>query len=81
MDHIALSRWADIILIAPTTANLLSRLANGSADDFISTVVSASNKDIFLVPAMNVRMWLHKPATKENIKKLHRLWLQVYWSR
>ena len=70
MDHIALSRWSDIILIAPTTANLLSRLANGSADDFISTVVSASNKDIFLVPAMNVEMW-NKPATKENIKKLH----------
>jgi len=70
MDHIALSRWSDIILIAPTTANLLSRLANGSADDFISTVISASNKDIFLVPAMNVEMW-NKPATKENIKKLH----------
>jgi len=70
MDHIALSRWSDIIVIAPTTANLLSRLANGSADDFISTVVSASNKDIFLVPAMNVEMW-NKPATKENIKKLH----------
>jgi len=70
MNHIALSRWSDIILIAPTTANLLSRLANGSADDFISTVVSASNKDVFLVPAMNVEMW-NKPATKENIKKLH----------
>jgi len=70
MDHIALSRWSDIIVIAPTTANLLSRLANGSADDFISTVISASNKDIFLVPAMNVEMW-NKPATKENIKKLH----------
>jgi len=70
MDHIALSRWSDIIVIAPTTANLLSRLANGSADDFISTVVSASNKDIFLVPAMNVEMW-NKPATKENVKKLH----------
>ena len=69
MDHIALSRWCDIILIAPTTANLLSRLANGSADDFISTVVSASNKDIFLVPSMNVEMW-NNPATKENVQKL-----------
>ena len=69
MDHIALSRWCDVILIAPTTANLLSRLASGSADDFISTVVSASNKDIFLVPAMNVEMW-NNPATKENVKKL-----------
>ena len=69
MDHIALSRWSDIILIAPTTANLLSRLASGSADDFISTVISAANKDIFLVPAMNVEMW-NNPATQENIKKL-----------
>ena len=69
MDHIALSRWSDIILIAPATANLLSRLASGSADDFISTVISAANKDIFLVPAMNVEMW-NKPATQENIKKL-----------
>jgi len=69
MDHIALSRWCDIILIAPATANLLSRLASGSADDFISTVVSAANKDIFLVPAMNVEMW-NNPATQDNIKKL-----------
>ena len=69
MDHIALSRWSDIILIAPATANLLSRLASGSADDFISTVISAANKDIFLVPAMNVEMW-NNPATQENIKKL-----------
>ena len=69
MNHIALSRWCDVILIAPTTSNLLSRLANGSADDFISTVVSASNKDIFLVPAMNVEMW-NNAATQENVRKL-----------
>ena len=69
MDHIALSRWCDVILIAPTTANLISRLASGSADDFISTVISASNKDIFLVPAMNVEMW-NNPATVENVKTL-----------
>lgn len=69
MGHIELSRWSDLILIAPTTTNLLSRLASGSADDFISTVVSASNKDIFLVPSMNVEMWKNK-ATQENIKKL-----------
>ena len=69
MDHIALSRWSDIVLIAPATANLLSRLASGAADDFITTVVTASNKDIFLVPAMNVEMWNNK-ATQENIQKL-----------
>ena len=69
MDHIALSRWCDVILIAPTTANLISRLASGSADDFISTVISSSNKDIFLVPAMNVEMW-NNPATAENVRTL-----------
>tara|TARA_B100001093_G_scaffold449441_1_gene455645 strand:- start:308 stop:1540 length:1233 start_codon:yes stop_codon:yes gene_type:complete len=69
MDHIALSRWSDVILVAPATANLLSRIAHGTADDFISTVISASNKDIFLAPAMNVEMWENN-ATQENIKKL-----------
>jgi len=69
MDHISLSRWADIILVAPATANTISKLSAGSSDDLASTVILASNKDIFLVPAMNVRMWEH-PATKENLNKL-----------
>jgi phosphopantothenoylcysteine decarboxylase/phosphopantothenate--cysteine ligase len=69
MDHIALSRWADLILIEPATANTISKLANGSSEDLASTVILASNKPIFLVPAMNVRMWEH-PSTKENLKKL-----------
>ena len=57
MDHIALSRWADVILIAPATANTISKLARGTTDDLVSTVVLASNKEIYLAPAMNVRMW------------------------
>ena len=69
MDHIALSRWADLILIEPATANTISKLANGSSEDLASTVILASNKPIFLVPAMNVRMWEH-PSTKENLEKL-----------
>ncbi len=69
MDHIALSRWADIILIAPATANTISKLAQGTTDDLASTVVLASNKEIYLAPAMNVRMWEHQ-STKENLKKL-----------
>ena len=69
MDHISLSRWADIILIAPATANTISKLAQGTAEDLASTVVLASNKDIILAPAMNVRMWEH-PTTKMNLKKL-----------
>ena len=66
MDHIALSRWADLILVAPTTANTISKLAKGSSEDLASTVILASNKPIFLVPSMNVRMWEH-PSTKENL--------------
>jgi phosphopantothenoylcysteine decarboxylase / phosphopantothenate---cysteine ligase len=69
MDHISLSRWADIILVVPTTANTISKLSSGSSDDLASTVILASNKDIFLTPAMNVRMWEH-PSTKQNLKKL-----------
>ena len=69
MDHIALSRWADVILIAPATANTISKLAQGTTDDLASTVVLASNKEIYLAPAMNVRMWKHE-STKHNLKKL-----------
>ncbi|MDC0454428.1 bifunctional phosphopantothenoylcysteine decarboxylase/phosphopantothenate--cysteine ligase CoaBC [Candidatus Pelagibacter sp.] len=69
MDHIALSRWADVILIAPATANTISKLAQGTTDDLASTVVLASNKEIYLAPAMNVRMWEHV-STKYNLKKL-----------
>jgi len=69
IDHISLSRWSDLILIAPATANTISKLANGISDDLASTVALASNKKIFIAPAMNVRMWEHK-STKDNIKKL-----------
>ena len=69
MDHISLSRWADLILIAPATANTISKLANGISDDLASTVALASNKKIFIAPAMNVRMWEHQ-STKQNIAKL-----------
>ena len=69
MDHITLSRWADVILIAPATANTISKLAQGTTDDLASTVVLASNKKIYLAPAMNVRMWEHQ-STKQNLKKL-----------
>ena len=69
MDHISLSRWADLILVAPITANTISKLSSGSSDDLASTVILASDKEIYLAPAMNVRMWEH-PSTKENINKL-----------
>jgi len=69
IDHIALSRWADLIIVMPTTANFMSKLSIGKAEDLATTVLLASNKDILLVPAMNIRMWLHK-ATQTNSKIL-----------
>ncbi len=69
MDHIALSRWSDLILICPATANVISELAQGSAKNLINTVVLASNKKIFIVPGMNTKMWENK-INQENVKKL-----------
>ena len=69
MDHISLSRWADVIVALPSTANFMSKLSRGSADDLATTVILASDKQTFLVPAMNVRMWEHK-ATQRNLNKL-----------
>ena len=69
MEHIALSRWADVIIVAPVTANTISKLATGNAEDLASTVILASNKQVYLAPAMNVRMWEHK-STKDNLKNL-----------
>ena len=70
MDHISLSRWADVIVALPSTANFMSKLSRGSADDLATTVILASDKETFLVPAMNVRMWEHK-ATQRNLNKLY----------
>ena len=69
IDHISLSRWADLIVVLPTTANFMSKLSIGKAEDLATTILLASNKEILLIPAMNVRMWLHK-ATQTNFKIL-----------
>ena len=76
MDHISLSRWADVIVVVPATANTISKLSQGSSEDLASTVILASNKQIFLAPAMNVRMWEHK-STKDNLKKLKKFGYKV----
>ena len=76
MDHIKLSRWSDVILVAPATANTISKLSTGASDDLASTVMLASDKNIFLTPAMNVRMWEH-PSTKENLKKLKKFGYKI----
>ena len=69
MDHISLSRWADLILIAPATSNIIAKMSQGISDDLATTVIQASNKNIFVCPAMNVRMWEHA-SNKKNIEKI-----------
>lgn len=69
MGHIELARWADAILIAPATADLLARLAGGQADDLLSTLVLASTAPLLLAPAMNPQMYAH-PATQANLATL-----------
>jgi len=69
MGHIELSRWADLVVVAPATAGLIARAANGLADDLASTTLLATDKRVLLAPAMNVRMWLH-PAVQANVERL-----------
>jgi phosphopantothenoylcysteine decarboxylase/phosphopantothenate--cysteine ligase len=69
IGHIELSRAADLIVIAPASANILARMAAGLADDMATTVLLATDKRVLAAPAMNVRMWLH-PATRRNLERL-----------
>lgn len=69
MGHIELSRWADLVVVAPATAGLIAKAANGIADDLASTTLIATDKRVLLAPAMNVRMWLH-PAVQANVARL-----------
>ena len=69
MGHIELSRVADLLVVAPATADLLAKMAGGHADDLASTLLLATDKRVLVAPAMNVRMWLH-PATGRNLAAL-----------
>nr|WP_314443570.1 bifunctional phosphopantothenoylcysteine decarboxylase/phosphopantothenate synthase [uncultured Sphingomonas sp.] len=69
MGHIQLSRAADLVLVCPATADLLAKMAAGIADDLATTLLLATDKPVFVAPAMNVRMWLHA-ATQANIATL-----------
>jgi phosphopantothenoylcysteine decarboxylase / phosphopantothenate---cysteine ligase len=69
MGHIELSRAADLIVVAPATADMIAKMAHGLADDLASTVLLATDKKILVAPAMNVRMWFHR-ATQRNIAML-----------
>ena len=70
IGHIQLSRQADLIVVAPATANILAKMAAGIADDLATTILLATDKPVLVVPAMNVRMWHHK-ATQRNLERLH----------
>ena len=69
MGHIRLSREADLVVVAPATADLMAKLANGHADDLASTLLLATDKPVLLAPAMNPQMWQH-PATRRNVARL-----------
>ena len=77
MGHIELARWADLILIAPATANSIARLASGRADDLLCAVCLASQSKIALAPAMNHVMW-SADATQQNIKKLRNNGAEIF---
>ena len=76
MGHIELARWADLVLVAPATANTLAKLAHGLADDLVSTLCLATTAPLAVAPAMNHRMWLH-PATQANVALLRARGVQV----
>ena len=69
MGHISLARWADLVIIAPATANLIAKLSHGLADDLLSTLYLAATCPVYVAPAMNQAMW-NKAVTQENIEKL-----------
>jgi phosphopantothenoylcysteine decarboxylase/phosphopantothenate--cysteine ligase len=69
MDHIALARWADLVLVAPATANFMARLTMGLADDLLSALCLATGAPVVIAPAMNHQMWRHQ-ATQDNLAKL-----------
>ena len=72
VEHIALAQWADCFVIAPATANMIGKIANGIADDMLSTVVMAATSPVMIAPAMNTNMY-HNPITQQNISKLRHL--------
>ncbi len=76
MGHISLARWADVLLIAPATANTIAKLAHGLADDLLSTLYLAATCPVFVAPAMNQAMW-NKTVTQENVETLFRHGIQV----
>ena len=77
MNHIELAKWADLVLIAPATANVISRLATGMADELLTTLCLATPSPVALAPAMNQQMYLH-PATQANLQTLAQRGVQLW---
>lgn len=77
MGHIELAKWADLILIAPATADLMARLAQGMADDLLTTLVLATDAPVALAPAMNQAMW-RDPATQANAEQLRQRGMHLF---
>ncbi|EGS33076.1 Flavoprotein [Megasphaera sp. UPII 135-E] len=69
VEHISLARWADIVVVAPATANIIGKIANGIADDLVSTVIMATQAPILLVPAMNSNMYANE-IVQANLQRL-----------
>jgi phosphopantothenoylcysteine decarboxylase / phosphopantothenate---cysteine ligase len=76
IEHIAEAQWTDALVIAPATANILAKFANGIADDFLTTMYLATTAPVLVAPAMNVNMWEH-PATQANLETLRRRSVRV----
>lgn len=76
IEHITVAREADLLLVAPATANIIAKFAHGIADDFLSTVYLSNNNPVLIAPAMNVEMWNH-PATQANLEALRQRGVEV----
>ena len=76
MDHISLARWADVMIVAPATANIMAKFSHGMADDLLTTLYLAATCPVYIAPAMNQAMW-NKTVTRENLQTLHRHGVQV----
>ena len=76
IEHIAEAQWAEALVVAPATANILAKFAHGIADDFLSTMYLATQAPVLVAPAMNVNMWDH-PATQANLEILRQRGVRV----
>jgi len=76
VEHISLAQWADIAIVAPATANIIGKLANGIADDALSTTLLAFSKPLYLAPSMNENMYKH-PAVQQNLDTLRQFHVHI----